>query len=391
MIFQTIDDKTECIGVYADGKLHFDDIPGGLTRTWRYTGSIVDPQVEYAWIYCGGASLEDVAPEELKEELEAAEKKMYAYRRSFEIAKLKLNEHCVFDLVPHDFLMNFCEIKNKITKHVFENYERPLNYEFMVDVHKLIHKISYQELNLDLASCKHLMYSSMGRQTVKELVNNYKFIKYNPYGTVTGRLTTKPTSFPILTVKKEFRELLKPRNDLFVSLDYNGAEIRTFFSLCGSEQPKEDIHTWNIENIFKDEDMTRDEAKTLFFAWLYNPESDQIENEMYNRKKLLDNCYENGYINTPYGRNIKVDERKALNYLIQSTTADRVLQKAVFIDRMLDGKKSFISHIVHDEIVIDYHDEDRSMLENIRQVFEDGYLSNIQAGKDYYNLNKLEI
>ena len=27
MIFQTLDDKTECVGVYVDGKLHFDKIP----------------------------------------------------------------------------------------------------------------------------------------------------------------------------------------------------------------------------------------------------------------------------------------------------------------------------------------------------------------------------
>ena len=58
---------------------------------------------------------------------------------------------------------------------------------------------------------------------------------------------------------------------------------------------------------------------------------------------------------------------------------------------MLEGKKSFISHIVHDEIVIDYSDQDRKMVFAIRDMFEDGYLANLRAGKDFYNLNELKL
>ena len=68
-----------------------------------------------------------------------------------------------------------------------------------------------------------------------------------------------------------------------------------------------------------------------------------------------------------------------------------MLAKAVLIDQMLEGKKSFISHIIHDEIVIDYADEDRNIVVGIREVFEDGYLSNFRAGKDYYNLNEIKL
>jgi hypothetical protein len=176
-----------------------------------------------------------------------------------------------------------------------------------------------------------------------------------------------------------------------MSLDYNGAEIRTLLDLCGQKQPEYDIHEWNVQNIINDLTMTREEAKLYFFAWLYNPESNDIESDYYDREKVLDKHYKDGYIHTPYGRKIKVEQRKALNYLIQSTTADRVLEKAVLIDKMLEGKKSFISHVVHDEIVIDYSDEDRSMVFGIRDIFEDGYLANIRAGKDYYNLNELKL
>ena len=86
-----------------------------------------------------------------------------------------------------------------------------------------------------------------------------------------------------------------------------------------------------------------------------------------------------------------MDERRALNYLIQSTNADRVLSKAVILDKMLEGRRSFVSHMVHDEIVIDYSDEDRHLVAEIKNTFEDGYVANVKAGKDYYNLEELNI
>lgn len=30
MYFQTLDDKSECVGIYKDGKLHFDNFPTGF-------------------------------------------------------------------------------------------------------------------------------------------------------------------------------------------------------------------------------------------------------------------------------------------------------------------------------------------------------------------------
>ena len=133
----------------------------------------------------------------------------------------------------------------------------------------------------------------------------------------------------------------------------------------------------------------------MFFAWLYNPESQLIETNYYDRKEVLDKYYVDGYINTIFDRRIKVDERKAFNYLIQSTTADLVLDRAVAIDRLLENKKSFISHIVHDEIVIDFADEDRDLVVDIRDAFAKNrlgnFMVNLSAGKDYYDMNRMSL
>jgi len=391
MIFQAIDDKNECIGVYTNGKMHFDNIPDNLSKTWKYGGSITDPSVEYASIMASGKTLAECCPESIGDSLAAAQKKMNAYIKSFKIAKVDLNEHCVFDMIPHDFLMEFCEIKNQITEHVFETHDKPANYEHLDKVQKLLHKIKYQPLNLSADGCRQLMASTLHRNKLKELISGSPYIDYNMFGTVTGRLTTSPGSFPALTIKKEYRKIMKPANELFISLDYNGAEIRTLLELCGQPQPEEDIHVWNIHNIFEDPEMSREAAKLAFFAWLYNPDSNDIKTSVYDKEKILDRYYIDGYINTPYGRKIKVDQRKALNYLIQSTTADKVLEKAVLIDKMLEDKKSFVSLIMHDEIVIDYCDDERDMIAEIKETFEGGYVSNIKGGKDFYSMSEVSI
>ena len=390
-VFQAIDDKDECIGVYVDGQMHFENLPDNLTKTWKYSGSITDPKVQYGHILTGGKNLEECCPEDLLPELQAVQKKMNAYMKSFKIAKVNLNEHCVFDMIPIDFLMQLCEIKNKITQHVFDSHEKPENYDHLNGVQRLLHKIRYQNLKLNTEGCRELMAATTHRNKLSALIAGASAIDYNMFGTITGRLTTNPGSFPVLTMKREYRKIVKPNNDLFLSLDYNGAEIRTLLDLCGQAQPKDDVHMWNIHNIFEDPEMSREAAKLAFFAWLYDPDSNDIRTSVYDKKKILDKYYIEGYVYTPYGRKIRVEQRKALNYLIQSTTADRVLEKAVQINKLLEGKQSFISLIIHDEIVIDYCDDDRHMIDEIKELFEGDYVSNIKAGKNLYDLNELKI
>ena len=400
MYFQALDDKKTCVGIYHDGNLIFDEskFPKSFkdSKTWRYSGFLKDNSIDYGWILSEGATLERMCPKDLEDSFKKVNRKMHAFKKSFELAKINFNNHCFFDLVPHDFLCEFLEIKNGITKHVFDIFEKQEYYDHLVSVEKLLYKIRHQNLNINNDNCRGLFMSSMSRGEVQRILKSNRNIDYNIFGTRTGRLSTYFNSFPILTMRKETRALIKPHNDWFISLDYNGAEVRTVLALLDVEQPYDDVHNWNIQNILKKKGIIdREKAKTFFFSWLYNPESKKIENTIYNRELLNERYYHNGYVCTPFGRELFVNDYKSVNYLIQSTTADLVNERAVALDKFLSDKKTFISHIVHDEVVLDMPNSERYLIPEIKKIFSQNSLAefktNLRAGKDYYDIGVLNL
>ena len=122
MLFQTLDDKKECVGIYANNKLHFNELPENLSSTWSYSPYLKGQQIQYASLYCEGKSLDEVCPDHLKDEWMNGKKKLKAFMSSFIETKVSLEENCFFDLTPTKFLEEYCNIKNKITEHVFYNY-----------------------------------------------------------------------------------------------------------------------------------------------------------------------------------------------------------------------------------------------------------------------------
>ena len=400
MYFQALDDKKQCIGIYHNGHLVFNEkqFPESFlnARTWRYSGFLDDDTIEYGWMLTLGKTLKESCPEHLIGELNRCEKKMNAYKKSFEIARVNFREHCFFDLVPHDFLVSFLELKNQITRHVFETCEKPLVYDHLIAVERLLYKLRYQNLNINNQNARGLFTSSRNRIAAQKLLTGPKHIDYNIFGTRTGRLSTYPGSFPILTMPKDLRALVKPHNDWFISLDYNGAEARTVLGLLGKKQPMGDVHEWNVDNVFKNKGVgNREAAKTFFFSWLYNPDSSKIEESFYDRDALLKMYYKDGAIRTIFDREIEVGEYKAINYIVQSTTADLVNDRAVALDEFLEGKRSFVSHIVHDEIVLDMPDEERYLIPEIKEIFSnnklDKFVTNLKAGRDYMDIGVLNL
>ena len=100
-------------------------------------------------------------------------------------------------------------------------------------------------------------------------------------------------------------------------------------------------------------------------------------------------------VKTPYGRELPVDERKALNYLLQSTTSDIVLDSAYKIMKKLKGSKSFVAFTMHDSVVLDFSREDHPLVAELKEIFETNmfgkFLSNIRIGKNFGDMKEMKV
>jgi len=394
MLFQALDDKKECIGVFTEGELYFDDLPQDLTHTWDFSSSIDREGIQFAKIYANGKELGEVCPEHLQEDFQRVHKKMSAFYKSFHLSGVSLQEHCFFDLVPKRHLLEYCSIKSEISEWVFQNYEKPINHDFLVKTTRMVKSIAQQHFFVDKSELNRYNAEERVRHFRQRLGNNLQRVSYNPFGTVTGRLTASKASFPILTLDKKFRNIVKPKNDWLVELDFNAAELRTLLGLSRTPQPEGDLHLWNMENIY-DESTTREQAKEKIFSWLYNPNAlDKKAESYYNRHKLVEEYHKAGVIETPMGRIIESPDRKALNYLIQSTSSDIFLNSAYKVWDMLEGNKSEVRFLVHDSVLLDLSDEDKALLPEMIDKFSKTplgkYKVGVSIGKSYGEMRKMK-
>ena len=393
MLFQTLDDKKECVGVYCDGKLQFKDIPQGLSKTWSYSNFLYGKDIEYASLYCGGKSLDDVCPSHLIGEWEVVSNRLKAFIRANHLAKVNLQENCFFDLTPDRFLKEYCEIKNQICDWVFEKYERPENYEHLLSVNEVLSDIRFRKVNFDTKPLQSYYRENKAKLLLKKFSNTDVYCDYNLFGAKTGRLGLNKNSLPILNMKKEYRATIKPNNDFFIELDYNAAEARVVLALLNKEQPLEDIHDYHAKNLYQ---CSRADAKKRFFAWLYNPNSDDhLSSGQYDRDQILGRYRLYDSVETLFKRKIKCDDFHAFNYLIQSTCADMVLDRMVAIYKLLEGRKSYVAFTLHDSVILDFASEDKDLIKTIIEEYKNTKLGNfkttISAGKDLYNINKINL
>tara|TARA_Y100000592_G_scaffold97017_1_gene166767 strand:+ start:3981 stop:5141 length:1161 start_codon:yes stop_codon:yes gene_type:complete len=352
----------------------FEQLPPSASRTWKYVPWLKGAEVEYASLYLEGKSIGDIVPEYLKEDWEDVSKKIIAFKRSLELAHVDTNENCFYDLVPQRFLIDFCSIQNKITQHVFDNVTKPKRYEFNKHLSQMLVDIETRSVSIDRSYIGTFVdHVKLGRSATN-ILNGSPQVLYNQFGTKTGRLTTRKNSFPILTLSKDLRSGIVPNNDMFVEIDFNGAEVRTLLGLLEKDQPKVDVHEFHLQKVFRNL-ATRSDAKTAFFAWLYGSSSAASKaageelSRYYDKRSLLDKYWDGHNIKTPFFRTITdVSSHYALNYLVQSTAADLALKQFLKVKRLLETRNatSEIAFLIHDSLVLDMKEQELHLLPVIK-------------------------
>jgi len=384
IFYQKVNNKTY---FYQDQFVQ--SLPEGNKATWFFdnmdTGSFYVQSV-------ADQKVEDYLPYMELGEWSKVNNKINSQKKALETCKIR--DEDMLALLPESLIKEYYSFLNKATKAFVEKNKVNSFNMHVSRVASLIEKIKRQRVRVNF---KNLLEEEdknpRNKRVLKKIKEGKRVIDYDVLGSRTGRLTNKSGSIPILTLKKELRSIIEPQNDLFAEFDYNAAEARVLLALCGVEQPQDDIHDWNIQNVFRGLG-TREEAKVRLFSWLYNPNSDDhLLNRTYDRKKVLKKYYDGKAVKNIFGREIESDDFHALNYLIQSTCADLVLEQAVKLDNLLKNKKSKIAFIVHDSIVVDVTKEDFNMMTTMLNCFADTRLGkfkvNVSGGKTFGNMRKI--
>jgi hypothetical protein len=396
-IFQIIDSKERCNNIYYDNKIVSDPNFNELSGTWSYDLRL-NNDIEFAELYSNGKSLTECCPESLKEDWEKIKERHFSFIKSFQTSNVQIQDYCHYDLLPKSFVIEYFKIKSEITKHVLNNYSKPNNYDFLFELSKLLKQIESNELSLNLNLMNDDLHQLKVRNLKQKLSRVSKKVSYNLFGTITGRLTTKKNSFPILTLDKDYRKVVQPQNDWFIELDFNSAELRCMLSLNKKNQPEIDIHDWHtkIINNLSDHKMDRDEVKRKMFAWMYGPADASLGipkiESYYDKKNIINNFWDGTKITNPFGRQIESDKFHALNFIVQSTTSDTFLRRAIAVNKLLEKRKSFTMGLIHDSMVIDFDKNDRDILEDLIEEFSNTDLGkfkvNTSLGTNFGNMRK---
>ena len=377
-VLQTLDIKDNCSGIYYFGNilLNFDESKiSDFEFRWKHSPNVDsdDQSLTYLYVLSRGLGLRSFSPN--PEYFDDCERQISLHRKAATTAKVNLGNECLFSLIPEHRLKKFFSSRQDALESCLTRTDKEEDYEILHKAHVLTSEISARDIIFKEATSR---------------------IKYNIFGSATGRLTTEKNSLPILNLKKEQRKYLKPQNDAFVELDLNAAEIRMLMALSGKSQPQGDIHEHLQKEIFGGWGK-RSEFKERLFAWLYNPNSDDtVFDDFFSRQTFRDFfAAEDEVLRTPFGRRLNVDERKAQNYLLQSTTSDQVIENAYNIQKMLKNKKTKIAFTLHDSIVLDMSQEDAIMLREIKDKFEQTrwgpFVSTCKIGTNFGELKEIKI
>lgn len=395
LYFSVLDNKKDCFGFYQNGELFYEEPPKDMKVTWKHSETLSTGVYDYCSVLARADTIAEVCPPELSTEWQQVDSKLRAFHKAFVTSQLDLDESCFFDMVPQQFLLDYFSVRESIMKHIYETTEITENFRFDCRLHEMLSEISEKEIKINKTFLNKNRHKLKVRTLIERLKKRTPFVKYKQFATTTGRLTVTPSSFPIMTLDKEVRDVVLPDNDWILELDYNAAELRVFLGLSGHEQPEGDLHKWNSTFLKTD----RQRAKRSVIAFMYgdrNSEIGELE-DLYNVNVVKQKHFnpEKEEVINHFGRKIKSDDFHAVNYIVQSTAAEIVFRNMIEIHDLLKNRKSSVKFCLHDSIILDFSNEDRDLLMEIRDVFSatpfGRFPTKVSGGKNFGKVKEMSF
>lgn len=212
------------------------------------------------------------------------------------------------------------------------------------------------------------------------------FNLYNPTSRPTNSFNS--VNFSALPKQEEYRKCFYPKNDRFITYDYDGYHIRLFCELIDYPLTGESAHLQLAKKYFNKSTLTEEEyskAKQINFQALYGNIPKEVAHYEFFTKtntfinKLWSEFQENGFIQDPISGKAftptlkEINSKKLFNYYMQSleTSTNLVVLKNVL--NYLKDKSSTLSLYVYDAIVLDVSDKDgEKIIQEIKQIVENG-------------------
>lgn len=371
-----------------------------ILKTWKFNKKLYEynKNILFGEIIYNGKKLSECSSNSI---FHFYVNKYKAFLKSAIEAKININETELLKLIPNEFLLEYYQYQTEEINKLVDNNKINENYHVCVEIENILRLIEEQEINIDISKLNDKLYSLRARELLKNLKNlktkKKHFISLNQFGSKTGRLTQNKISFPILTLDTEFRNILKPTNDKFISIDFNAAEARVLMALSGQEQLQKDIHQYNADKL----NISREDAKKNLFSWLYgakNINGTEFD-KIFNIGVVIEKYYnkEKQEVNTFFNRTIQSDEFHKLNHIVQSTTSDMVLRQMIKVWNFLKENKlkTKLSFILHDAFILDADTNELEycdrIVETIRNNVFGEFPVNVSIGHSFGDLKPHKI
>lgn len=244
-------------------------------------------------------------------------------------------------------------------------------------------------------------------------------------GTLTGRMSCRNPNLQNVPKRKEddakykVRSAFVPREGYtFFMIDFDQMEYRLLLDLADEERVidsilKEglDVHTATANEM----NVDRFSAKTLNFMLLYGGGAQKLADalgiskaEAKNKKaryfstlnrvkyivqKLISTVEGRGWITNLMGRRLILPTGKSYqipNHYIQGGCGDIVKVAMIRIDKLLRPFKSRMVLQIHDELLLEIHDDEHHLINNIKVIMENAYNYKklpLTVGVDYSTKN----